>query len=425
MPKYEQTLRELYARAGKDSRFCIERVQDAAVGLGSPQEGLRGVHVAGSNGKGSVTSMVAAYLKRAGHRTGMFTSPHMHRYTERIRMDGREIPRSDVVRLFRALDSHVARGSIPWLTFFEITALMAFRWFAEREVDAAVVEVGMGGRLDATNVMVPDVTAIATISLEHLKILGSTLSAIAREKAGILKPGIPLVLGDVPARPREVILRRARRLGCEVWRHGRHFGHEYHGDGRFDFQGPLGRLEGLRTRLPGVHQAHNAAVAVAIAQRLDDRGFPFDEKALRASLRSVKWPGRMEKVADDPETTLDCAHNPDGLRALARNMRGRRFHVVFGGMADKPIVQMLKIIAPITEKLYVTAPDVPRALKPEDYPASVNAVRIRGVDRAVDRARGDAARRGLPALITGSIFTISVARAHLLGLEKVDPPITS
>jgi dihydrofolate synthase/folylpolyglutamate synthase len=198
MRTYRETLAELYRRAGKDARFCIERVEDAAAGLGSPEKQLRAAHVAGSNGKGSVTAMLASYLSKAGWRTGMFTSPHLHRYTERIRIDGREIPRRDVVRLFAALDGHVARGSIPWLTFFELTALMALTWFAERRVDIAVVEVGMGGRLDATNVIVPDATAITSISLEHMRILGPTLAAIAREKAGILKPGVPVVLGRMP-----------------------------------------------------------------------------------------------------------------------------------------------------------------------------------------------------------------------------------
>jgi dihydrofolate synthase/folylpolyglutamate synthase len=425
MPTYAETLRELYARAGKDARFCIERVEDAARSLGSPQRGLHAVHVAGSNGKGSVTSMVEAYLRRAGYRTGMFTSPHLHRYTERIRVGGREIGRRDVVRLFAALDGHVARGDIPWLTFFEITALMAFRHFVEREVDMAVVEVGMGGRLDATNVLSPDVTVITTISLEHLRILGRTLAAIAREKAGILKPGVPLVLGRVPPQARMVILEHARRLGCEVWEHGRHFRHRDLGDGWFDFEGPEGRIERLRTRLPGAHQAHNAAVAAAVAQRLGSLGWPFAPEALRAALGAVRWPGRMERVPGEPETILECAHNPDGLRALARHMRGRMFHVVFGGMADKPIEKMLGLIAPITARLYVTAPDVPRALRPADYPRSVRATRVAGVDRAVDRARRDALRRGLPVLVTGSIFTISTARAHLLALKRVDPIITS
>jgi len=191
---YQKTLAELYGRAGKDARFCIERVEDAAAGLGSPQRDIDAIHVAGSNGKGSVTAMLSAYLRRAGWRTGTFTSPHLHRYTERMRVDGREIPRGEVVRLFRELDGHVAVGRIPWLTFFEITTLMAFRWFADEDVDVAVVEVGMGGRLDATNVLLPHATAITSVSLEHLRILGPTLSAIAREKAGILKPGVPVVL---------------------------------------------------------------------------------------------------------------------------------------------------------------------------------------------------------------------------------------
>ncbi len=425
MPTYRDVLQELYARAGKDAKFCIERVEDAARSMGSPQDGLRAVHVAGSNGKGSVTSMVAAYLTRSGYRTGKFTSPHMHRYTERIVIDSAEIPRRDVVRLFRALDGYVARGQVPWLTFFEITTLMAMRWFREQKVDMSVVEVGMGGRLDATNVIVPDVTAITTISLEHQRILGPTLSTIAGEKAGILKPGVPLVMGHVPAAARDVILARARKLGCEVWMHGREFRHVLHPDGSFDYEGPGGRMEGLRTHLGGQHQAHNASMAVAIAELLHEQGYPLDPRNMRQALGSVRWPGRMEMAPGAPETLMECAHNPEGLRALVRNVRGRRYHVVFGGMADKPIAKMLGILEPITGKLYLTAPDVPRALRPRDYPASVKAARIDDVADAVDRARTEAIRREMPVLVTGSIFTVSVARAHLLGIRNVDPIITS
>jgi dihydrofolate synthase/folylpolyglutamate synthase len=424
MKTYRDTLAELYRRAGKDARFVIERVEDAARGLGSPQDDIRAAHIAGSNGKGSVTSMLAAYLHRAGLRTGMFTSPHLHRYTERMRIDGREIPRRDVVRLFADVDRHVIRGTIPWLTFFELTTLIAFKWFAEREVDMAVVEVGMGGRLDATNVLAPEVAAITSISLEHLRILGPTLSAIAREKAGILKPGVPVVLGTLPDAARRVIERRARRLRCPVWKPGRDYRITVPGPGRFDYEGPGATLRDLRLRLAGAHQSRNAGVAVALADLLSTRGIALDEDALRAALRSVRWPGRLETVARGPETIMDCAHNPDGLRSLVRSLKGRRFHLVFGGMADKPTAKMLRILEPVTGRLYLTAPEVPRALKPTDYPKSVRATRIRGVGRAVDRARADARKKGAPVLVTGSIFTVSEARSHVLGLKRLDPIIT-
>lgn len=424
MATYRDTLEELYARRGKDTKFCIERVEDAARSLGSPQDDLRAVHVAGSNGKGSVVSMLGAYMRKAGWRTGTFTSPHLHRYTERMRVDGREIPRKAVARLFRGLDGHVARGTIPWLTFFELTTLMAFRWFVEREVDIAVVEVGMGGRLDATNILLPEATAITSISLEHLRILGSTLSAIAREKAGILKPGVPVVLGPIPDAPRKVIERRARRLGCQVWRHGRDYAYTERPGSTFDYEGPGGTIRGLHPRLAGTHQVANAAVACALADVLSSRGYPFDAGAMRRALATVRWPGRLERVARDPETIMDCAHNPDGLRSLVRTLGGRRFHVVFGSMADKPVPKMLRILAPLTDRLYVTAPDVDRALRLEDYPERLEARRVRGVGRCVDRARADARRRSMPVLVTGSIFTISEARAHVLGLTRLDPIIT-
>ncbi len=425
MRTYAEVLAELYRREGKDAKFCIERVEDAARCLGSPQKGLRAVHVAGSNGKGSVTSMVALYLQKAGYRTGKFTSPHLHRFTERIQVDGREIPRRDVVRLFGKLEGHIARGSLPWLTFFEIATLMGFRWFRERRVDVAAIEVGLGGRLDATNVLTGMVGAITSISLEHTRILGPTLSHVAAEKAGILKPGMPVVLGRMPATAERVIVDRARGLGCEAWRFGREFGMVPCGQGRLAYEGPGLRLEGLTVSLEGRHQLVNAGVAVAIAQILESKGYPLDVRALSGALADVRWPGRLERLASDPEVVMDVAHNPEGIRTLVKAMAGRRFHVVFGGMADKPLLQMIRILAPITARLYITAPDVPRALRPADYPSVPGASRFDAVERAVDAARERAALGGGAVLVTGSIFTVSVARAHVLGLDRVDPLITS
>jgi len=355
----------------------------------------------------------------------MFTSPHLHRYTERIRIDGREIPRRDVVRLFRALDGHVARGDIPWLTFFELTTIMAFKWFSEQGVDMAVVEVGIGGRLDATNVIDPLAAAITSISLEHTHVLGRTIAAIAGEKAGILKPGLPVVLGRLPAAATRIIEGTARDLGCPVWRPGREYEAVDRGGGLFDYRSGSTVIEGLRTRLGGGHQVGNAAVAATLALILDGRGYPLDEERLRATLRTVRWPGRLERVAGDPETIMDCAHNPEGVRSLVTALRGRRFHVVFGGMSDKPLGDMIRLLAPLTTRLYVTAPDAERALAVRDYPRSVRAVRVPAVADAVDRARADARRAGSAVLVTGSIFTVSEARSRILGLRNTDPIITS
>lgn len=383
---YEMALEQL----GRSARFGMDldlgRMRQALVRLGAPERRLgRVVHVAGTNGKGSTAAMSAAILRAAGLRTGLYTSPHLARVTERIRIDGVEVTPSRFAELF-------ARVRELQLTFFELLTVIAFLQFAEERVDATVLEVGLGGRLDATNVVDAEVAVVTGVALDHEAILGRDVGQIALEKAGIFKPGRIAVVGsggEPEARP--ILEAAAHTVGARLIRAGA------------DVRWPVA--------LCGLHQRRNAACAVAVAEAL---GLP--EHAMGAGLAAVAWPGRLETVAG---VLLDCAHNPHGARALAEHLRGTRGTAVVAVSSDKDAAALLAPLVPWAERFVVTEAPSSRAL-----PTAVLAtlaeslapgrVEIEPVwQRAVARAER-------PLVVFGSIFLIGAARALLLG-EAVDP----
>jgi dihydrofolate synthase/folylpolyglutamate synthase len=359
--RYEQVLRWLYSlEAAKGMDFKLERVALALRSLGEPQRRFVSVHVAGTNGKGSVASMLEAVLLHAGHRVGLYTSPHLVRFTERVRVAGEEIPADEVVELTGEIQRVATSRGIE-LTFFEFVTVLAFLHFARREADVAVVEVGLGGRLDATNVLDPGVSVITTIGLDHTEFLGPTLESIACEKGGIIKPGRPVVIGDVPA-PAAVVLRRiAEERGAPLFRAGVDF---TMGAGAAPtFEGFGWRLPALEVGLRGAHQRRNAALAVAVLALLRP-AWSVSEQAIRDGLARVRWPGRLEIVASDPLVVLDGAHNADGMESLCRELpallAGRSTHALFGVMKDKDWPPMVRRLAPLCRSVVVTEVLPPR-----------------------------------------------------------------
>jgi dihydrofolate synthase/folylpolyglutamate synthase len=353
--------------------------------------------------------MTAAILGAAGLRTGLYTSPHLCRFTERIRIDGREID-GDWLAL---CDRRVEATGVP-LTYFEIATALAFLAMAENGVEVAVLETGLGGRLDAVTTAEPAAVAITSIGLDHTAYLGDTLRAIAREKAGILKPGVPCFLGRLPGEADEEIARVAAEVGGPLRRLGR------------DFEPPASPLG-----LAGRHQRDNAAVAVALAQEaaarlgrgLDAR---LDAATVATALAGVSWPGRLERVGDD--VLLDCAHNADGARALASALAelapGRRVVLLVSIVADKDAGEMLAALKPAAAAVVVTRSNNPRALPPE---ALAVAARRSFAEVAVreDSETGLAEGRRLAGegglvVVCGSTFLVGAVRARLLG-EAVDP----
>jgi dihydrofolate synthase/folylpolyglutamate synthase len=423
MMKYREILGSIYARDGKSSYYTLGRTRSAARGVGDPQDRFRAVHITGSNGKGSTARIIFEILHRSGLKTALYTSPHIHRYSERIRIGRREIPRREVARRFEAIERLRLDGKIPWITFFEITTLIAFGWFADEDVDMAVLEVGLGGRLDATNICRPSVSVITTVGLEHTNILGTTIAQITREKAGIIKERTPVVCGRLPATAEKIIRERVRRKKGTLIRLGREYLLRERGLDTFDYRGPRMAFDGLGTALPGRHQIHNAAVAVAAVEELAGQGVGVKTSVIPAALRQVKWEGRLERISAKPEIILDCAHNLPAIRNLTGQLNGRKFHLVFGALFDKPIEKMFARLRPLARKAYVSAPKVHRSPSLEELARRTGVRAYPTVSNALDAAVRDARRTGLPVLVTGSVFVVSEARMHFLGITNVDPPI--
>ena len=433
-PSLVGLLNALVARAPRGMLLGLDRVEDALAALGDPHLAVPAVHVTGSNGKGSTAAMVESIARAAGLRTGLYTSPHLCRFAERIRIDAAPI---DDEAFARCLAAVVDRCRAD-LTFFESLTVAAFVAFREARVDVAVLEVGLGGRLDATNVIRdPIATAITSISLEHTGILGGTLDAIAREKAGILKPDVPMVLGPLPDEARDAVLEVAARVGAEPLIQVGHAGPgplegprgereiQVAYDGRTtEIRGPRGRAS-VELGLVGAHQAENAGVAVGLSIGLAER---FPEHAVEANveegLRGATWPGRCERIAQGGVTVLlDAAHNPEGAGALSRALTTdpAKTALVFGALADKRWAEMLRLVAPLAGRRYYTEPKGRAPAPIEEMKAEAAGEAISAPVEAVRRAIAGSAP-GDTVLVTGSIYLVGEVRAALLGIEA-DPVI--
>ena len=373
---YERNISVPYTeRAYKLQRMC-----DLLDRLGRPQDRLPIIHIAGTKGKGSTSAMVAAMLTAAGYRTGLFTSPHLERLEERFVVDGQPCTGNELAQLIYQLrpvvdelDAAVATGEYEiGPTYFELTTAAALVHFVRRGVDAAVLEVGMGGRLDSTNVCQPRVSVVTSISFDHTKQLGNTLTEIAGEKAGIIKPGVPVISGVLADEARVVIQRVSDQHGCCCMQLGREFRFEYHATrdestegnsdySRIDFQSDTGEhrdLRGVEIGLLGRHQGANAAIAIATINELIRQGWKVDEAAVRKGLRELRWPARVEIVGRSPTVILDAAHNVASIQALNDTIdesfpRCRR-RLVFASTRDKDLAGMIQLIVPYFDQVVFT-----------------------------------------------------------------------
>lgn len=402
-PSYEEVLAELYALSARGIEPGLERMRAALARAGHPERELRVVHVAGTNGKGSVSAMVATGLAAAGHRVGLYTSPHLTTLTERVRVMGAPpIGRADVVDAWARLREAVIGDGAPKLTFFEALTVLALELFRGRALDVVALEVGLGGRLDATNVFErPLACAITRIGIDHTRFLGSDLASIAREKAGILRAGVPAVIGPQREEARLAIEREASRVGAPLrWVEG-------------------GARSEPRPRLQGEHQHENAAVALGVLEALSEQGLSADG---RAAVEEVEWPGRLERVEVNGPFLLDAAHNADGCEALAAHLasRPRRRVLIFGAMADKDWRAMLAILRPHVSAVVCAAPPLSRAERPEVIAAACGGHPAEHARHAIALARELAGDDEV--VVAGSIYLMGEIRGLLLGLEA-DPPI--
>lgn len=418
---YGQCRRYLQEILDSGVKFGLENVRTVLTALGEPQLSFPSILVAGTNGKGSVCAMLARVLSRHGFRTGLYTSPHLVAVEERIRIGDETIRRRDFCRLLSRLKAAVLEliasqklETPP--TYFEVLTILALLYFREKEVDIAVLEVGMGGRLDATNIVTPLVSVITTVSLDHQEFLGPKLTDISLEKAGIIKPGVPVVCGPARGAVRRVIERRARELGAPV-------------RGVFDEPGALQtrrrkdgfrfsfRLEGenfvFSPRLQGEHQGRNAAVAIAAAVEIGRRWRRLKKRWIVQGITEARWEGRLEPVRLRPRVILDGAHNEAGARAVAayaRDFLPQPRTLVFAIMKDKDVRRVSSILFPLAETIILTSVPWPRAASPELI-FSLAPPRKKGTflepdpKRAVQKAVEMTPPRG-SVLITGSLFLV-------------------
>ena len=402
LDNYETFTRHLGDREYFGQRLGLERIRSLLERLGNPQEKFRSIHIAGTNGKGSTAAMIGSILKEAGYVTGLFTSPHLEDFCERIQVNGDPITPSEVMAAARVIRD----AEDEPLTFFELATALGFLHFAQRGVEIAVLETGLGGRLDATNVVTPMVSVITSIGRDHMEVLGESIEEIAFEKAGIIKPATPVVVGSMPAEAMEVIREQATVKGSR-------------------FVPIFMNLipPNMRVGLEGDHQRRNAALAMSVIDVLSALGtIRVAREVVWRGLDQVRWPGRLETVATESEgpwILLDGAHNPEAMsevrRFLEEKLQGRCLKVIFGAMADKDARRMFAEILPLTSELILTSPNMKRAADPETL--SKDAGEFLGEIRCYSRV--DEALRGEMdnlsdddvLLITGSFFVVGEARA--------------
>ncbi|MFP6583770.1 MAG: folylpolyglutamate synthase/dihydrofolate synthase family protein [Candidatus Hydrogenedentota bacterium] len=389
-----------------------------------PETAYPTVHVAGTNGKGSTVAFLDHILRKAGYRVGRFTSPHLCELNERFMLNGKPIGDDSLRAILKTCLFHAEQLDIT-PTFFEMNTAVAFQIFKEANVDIALVEVGLGGRFDSTNVITPLLSIITNIALEHTEYLGETIPEIAFEKAGILKPKVPVILGSLLPQAQAVAIERARELDCIVHIPGADYEATYDPANQcLDYQDDSYSLKQLDLGLLGTHQAGNAAVAIRAASLLGNQFPEIRDKAIRAGISATTWPCRMEQVLDEPLVMIDVAHNPDGIRTLVRELN-QEVVVVLSVSTDKDARTMISTLKPITAHLILTQFDGKRATPasellphvPHDWPHEI----IESFNAAIDEGIQRAESLDLPLLITGSLFTAGQARAILIEQYDADP----
>jgi dihydrofolate synthase/folylpolyglutamate synthase len=453
---YERTTAVPYQTA----EFKLDRMRRLLALVGDPHLGLKAVHLAGTKGKGSTAAMMAAVLQAAGMRTALYTSPHLEAIEERIAIDGQPCSQEEFAAL--AAELEIAVGKLPRdpitaqasePTFFEITTAMAFLHFARQNVAAAVLEVGLGGRLDSTNVCRPSVCIITSISFDHTRQLGNTLAAIAGEKAGIIKPNVPVISGVITDEPRQVIRRVAAEVGAPLCERETSydfavrdsFGANEEAGQRLDYREStadgLWRLDDVQLGMLGRHQAANAAAAIAASRRLIEQGWRIPEEALRSGLATARCPARIEIISRQPTVILDVAHNVASIAALIDVLRDRfprcRRLLVFASSKDKDTAGMLRLLLPEFDEIVLTRYiHNPRSAEPEsllelataqlstDQPARRSPARLQTADspEAAWKIARPLAAAGDLICVTGSFFLAAELRPLLQGSKLETPP---
>ncbi|MBW1998878.1 MAG: bifunctional folylpolyglutamate synthase/dihydrofolate synthase [Deltaproteobacteria bacterium] len=414
---YGEAIKYLFGLQKYGIKFGLNKTVNLLKAFGDPHEVGKYIHVAGTNGKGSVGAMIESILTQAGLKVGFYSSPHLVRFTERFRVNGREISRDEVANLTGEFLAVIDPKEPP--TFFEVTTAMALAYFARKRTDISIMEVGMGGRLDATNVIRPLVSVITNISRDHEFFLGSRVLDIAGEKAGIIKEGIELVTGASQPQVIELFQGICRERKAPLIRIGRDV--RFRSKGRkFHYYGLGRRINSLEVGLEGRFQHRNAAIALAAIEVLERKGFSVTSQEIRRGLEGVSWPGRVHVVGRRPLVVLDGAHNPraigEMLGAIKSGFNYERLILVLGVMEDKDIKGIVRRIVPQSDYVIYTRPEYFRAAKPEGLMEAASLLGRAGevvpkIGQAIERAKRLAGTQDL-VLITGSLFTVGEAMKH-------------
>ncbi|NVL91029.1 MAG: bifunctional folylpolyglutamate synthase/dihydrofolate synthase [Desulfobacterales bacterium] len=388
-------------------------------GLGNPQDRFSSIHIAGTNGKGSIAAFLSSVLSHGGYKVGLYTSPHLVRFNERIQINGSPISNKDVARVAEVVRRIYTQGEPP--TFFECATAMAFHYFASQRVDWAVIETGMGGQYDATNVLRPEVTIISNISMEHQEYLGNTLAKIAREKAGIIKKGAGVVTGARQKNILQVIERAAAEKGSPLYRLGKEIRVRKDNGETFTYLGMNHQWPEIKIGLIGDHQVANAALALGALELLLEKGLHLTDEAIYSGLVATRWPGRLEVFSKEPFILLDGAHNPSAVRTLKKFLENgtisRRLTMVVGILEDKAWKPMLRELSSVADRMILTRPQYERAADPHELASFVRHLKqdpvvIPHLPDAVSFALKEASTSDA-VCITGSLYTVGDARACL------------
>lgn len=413
---YNRCLEIMYSLRRYGIILGLDIIENILESLGNPQNNFKTIHVAGTNGKGSIASALSTILHKAGYRVGLYTSPHLVSFNERIRINNRSVSDKNVVDAYEAVKNAHHGSREP--TFFEFSTAMALYEFGRHQVDWAVIETGMGGRLDATNVIIPVLTIITNISLEHKLYLGNTIAEITREKGGIIKKGTPVVTGVTQKTAISVLTSIAESQSAPLYRFKDAFRIRRTRSGTFDYFGIDHIWRNIRTGLIGRYQADNAALVLAACEILKKNNLDLSEKNIKDGLEQNRWPGRLEKVASSPLILLDGAHNFIAARHLARylseDLSGRNITMIIGILDDKPYKAMLKDLLPPCKKAILTRPKIDRALAPETlYKTAKEIISdidiVPDVDKAILHAIENASPKDV-ICIAGSLYVVGEAK---------------
>jgi dihydrofolate synthase/folylpolyglutamate synthase len=422
MPRLSKTLDWLYSLEGRGEIYKLERMDRALALIGNPHRRLRAVHIAGTKGKGSVAAMLDAIARAAGLRCGLYTKPHLVHLTERTRIDGTEMPARLMLEYIERLRA-IYEGADLALTFFEFTVALMFLYFAEAAVDLAIIETGLGGRLDSTNMVTPLVSVITPIGFDHMDRLGHTIAAIAAEKGGIIKPGVPVVVGARDPEALRVLASLAAQRHSPVRMAGRDFSFRSGAPAHLlDYFGAGLNLEQVELGVAGPFQHENAAIALAAVEALRAQGWRLEEQAIRQGLKDLSWPGRFDVVSRRPLVILDCAHNELSVAALLETIAVElgpqvRPRLIFGCLEDKQWAKMAAMLAPRVHDVTLTRVQPKRPLEPENllplFSAQVPARVVREPRRAVERVMAESGPDDV-IVVTGSVYLVGEIYPYFL-----------